>query len=238
MMRIERTVSSSISVGDTVSVSSRHYLSSEHLWSALHNARRCRQLEDEFADKGNFYIEHRTSAMTSVLAAVAFLEAFVNETFQDAADTRNVSSRIRPLSEQCRALMSQFWQATKNGERYRLLEKYQMALLFAQEERFDTGANPYQDASDLVFLRNKLVHFRPAWQEWGKPDEVEDRLKSKFDPSAFLLGTGNQWFPGKAIGAGCAEWACTSSRNFADAWTERLDIPRAYETDLKHWDSQ
>jgi hypothetical protein len=238
MAHIERTVSSSIGITDAVSVATRHYLSSEHLWSARHNAQRCRQLEDELAGKKDFDIEHRTSAMTSILAAVAFLEALVNETFQDAADTRHVSDRVSPLTDQCRALMSEFWQATKNGERYRLLEKYQMALLFAQEERFDTGANPYQDASDLVFLRNKLVHFRPAWQEWGKPDEVENRLKSKFDPSAFLSGTGNPWFPDKAIGAGCAEWACTSSRSFADAWTERLGIPRAYEADLKHWDSQ
>ncbi len=167
--------------------------------------------------------------MTSVLAAVAFLEALVNETFQDAAD--GDSSRVSSLSEQCKALMSEFWVASKEGERYvGVLDKYQMALLFAQKERFDRGVNPYQAAADLIYLRNKLVHFRPAWHEQGEPDETEKKLATRFKPSALLAGTGNPWFPGKALGAGGAEWACTSARSFADAWTERLGIPRTYGT--------
>jgi len=238
MAHIERTVSSSIGITDAVSVATLHYLSSEHLWSARHNAQRCRRLEDELAGKKDFDIEHRTSAMTSILAAVAFLEALVNETFQDAADIHHTSRRVSHLSEECRTLMATFWQETDGGRwRTDMLKNYQMALKFAQKERFANN-ELYQNVSHLVSLRDKLVHFHPTWHEWRKPDVVEQQLVKKFAPSAFLVGTGNPWFPGKAIGAGCAEWACTSSRSFADAWMERLGIPRAYEADLKHWDSQ
>jgi len=232
-----RTVSDNIYIGDTVKISSRHYLSSELLWSAHHNAHHCRSLENELVKIQDIdrdlavATEHRACAMMSVLTAVAFLEALVNETFQDAADiTYGTNSRIGPLSEQCRALMGEFWTASKEGERYiGVLDKYQMALLFAQKERFDKGANPYQNADYLIFLRNKLVHFRPAWHERGGPDEVEKKLASRFKPSALLTGTGNPWFPGKALGAGGAEWACASASSLADAWTERLGIPRTYE---------
>lgn len=59
-----------------IRVASRHYLAAQHLWSALHNARLCYDLEVQNAGGESFNIEQRTAAMNSVLAAVAFMEAF------------------------------------------------------------------------------------------------------------------------------------------------------------------
>ena len=66
--------------------------------------------------KTPFDIQHRAYAVNAVLSAVVFLEALVNETFQDAADGH--ASRIAPLDDRCIALMGEFWNASEAGGRY------------------------------------------------------------------------------------------------------------------------
>jgi hypothetical protein len=134
--------------------------------------------------------------------------------------------------------MNEFWRDTKNGERYMsVLGKYQMALLFANNRKLDSGANPYQDAQALIDIRNALVHFRPAWSTHGEEEKLEKKASVRFAPNALMAGTGNPWFPEKCLGAGCAEWACTTTRRLADEWTNRLSLPRSYEADLNNFPS-
>ena len=86
------------------------------------------ELEAEKTGKSAFDIQHRAYAVSAVLSAVVFLEALVNETFQDAADGH--ASRIAPLDQRYIALMGEFWNASEMGGRYvSILDKYQMALL-------------------------------------------------------------------------------------------------------------
>ncbi|RBY76881.1 hypothetical protein DQ239_11830 [Blastococcus sp. TF02-09] len=222
---------------DAVQVATRRYLSSEHLWSSLHATRRCRAIETELLGKVRVDIEHRTYAMTAVLSAVAFLEALVNETYDDAHDTQHDSGRIAALDGRARGLMAAFWQATRGRDRYvGVLDKYRMALLFAGAPPFDQGANPYQDAELLIRLRNELVHFRPTWHEQGVPDKFGDKLAERFAPSGLLpANDGSPWIT-RALGAGGAAWAYNTCKAFADAWTDRLGIARAYEADLAAWE--
>ena len=221
---------------DSVQISTRHYIASQHLWSAQHQARLCAEIE---AAPGTapLDIRHRTFAIGAVLSAVTFLESLVNETFQDAADASDhLSGRIAPLGEKCIALMGQFWNASESGSRYvNMLAKYQMALLFAERVKLDEAARPFQDAKLLVVIRNKLVHFRPAWKTQGEIGREERMLAGKFDENALMVGTGNPWFPDKCLGAGCAEWAWKSSLSLADEWTSRLGIPKVYAADLGSW---
>jgi hypothetical protein len=218
----------------SVSGASRHYVAGQHLWSARHYARLCTELEAEKMGKTAFDIQHRAYAVSAVLSAVVFLEALVNETFQDAADGQ--ASRIAPLDHRCIALMGEFWNASEAGSRYvGILDKFKMALLFADRPRLDPGGDPYQDAKLLIGIRNRLMHFRPAWTTAGEETREEGRLKGKFAPNALMAGTGNPWFPDKCLGAGCAQWSWKTSLALADEWTKRLGIPRPYQADNNSW---
>ena len=71
-------------------ISTRSYLSAQHLWTARHNAELCRQREVAIAGKRPIDVQHRSYATTAVLMSVTFLEATVNEVFEDAADDWHV----------------------------------------------------------------------------------------------------------------------------------------------------
>jgi hypothetical protein len=164
--------------------------------------------------------------MGAVMSSVAFLEALVNETFQDAADEH--TSRIVSLGPKCIELMREFWNASEAGGRFvGLLDKFQMALLFAEKSRLDPGGTPYQDVRLLIGIRNRLVHFRPVTSS-GVETKDEKQLRGKFAENQLMVGMGNPWFPSKCLGAGCAEWAWTKSLALADEWTQRLAIFQPY----------
>jgi hypothetical protein len=63
-------------------ISTRNYLSAQHLWTARHKAELCRQREVAIAGKRPIDVQHRSYATTAVLMSVAFLEATVNEVFE------------------------------------------------------------------------------------------------------------------------------------------------------------
>jgi hypothetical protein len=216
-----------------MSVASRHYVAGQHLWSARHHARLCAELEAEKTGKTAFDIQHRAYAVSAVLSSVVFLEALVNETFQDAADGN--ASRIAPLDQRCIDLMGEYWNDSDGGRHVSILEKFEKALLFADRPRLDRGATPYQDAKLLIGIRNRLVHFRPAWMTAGEQTKEEAKVKGKFAENALMAGKGNPWFPDKCLGAGCAQWSWETSLALADDWTKRLGIPRPYQADNDSW---
>ena len=72
----------------------RVYFSSYHLWAAEHFSQLTGEIEGRHKGKPRFDIQHRSYSVNAVLSSVAFLEAAVNELFQDAAD--NHESYIQP----------------------------------------------------------------------------------------------------------------------------------------------
>src|SRR4051794_32934788 len=67
-------------------VSLRTYFSGYHLWGAKHFAELARVIEDAHDGSPRFSIRHRAYVTSSILSSVAFLEALVNEFFDDTAD--------------------------------------------------------------------------------------------------------------------------------------------------------
>ena len=81
---------------ETATVSMRGYLSTQHLWSAEHFTRLAAELEAAHTGEARFSIRHRSYVLGAVGEAVAFLEAFINELFQDAQDaTKTAPTRGR-----------------------------------------------------------------------------------------------------------------------------------------------
>ena len=125
-MADETLETGTVAVGDvpaSLRFLSRRSLALQHLWSALHNARLCRDLEAQLVGNVPFHIQHRASAINAVLSAVAFVEALVNEVFQDATDAPDrldsMTARLRPLTKRCRDLMREFWERSELTHRSR-----------------------------------------------------------------------------------------------------------------------
>jgi hypothetical protein len=103
---------------DTVTTASRHYLAAEHLWGAQDNARRARGHEGSLVGKVVFSPEHRACVSGSILLSVAFLEALVNEVFEDADDSVKKgapNSRVASLGTRCLELMAESWAVSERG---------------------------------------------------------------------------------------------------------------------------
>lgn len=218
----------------------RDYMAGQHLWTARREAWLCRNREDQLLNDGNLDRRHRSHAITAVLSAVAFLEAFINAAWQDAADSKTGESTAytNGIADDAIAIMRELWIGKDQAERMlSLLSKFQVALVGAGHERIDEGAEPFQSANLLVDLRNVLVHFKPQWH-WSDEDlKFVARLRSVVRPELEnRQPIGNPWFPNKALGAGCAEWACKTSIGFARLWHDRMrltsDFDELYLTSL------
>lgn len=222
----------------SISISVRNYLSSQYLWTAQHNSELCRAREDEVMGKRPIDIQHRSYAVTAILTSVAFIEALVNEIFEDAADEQHVSERTAPI-EQHKAKLASFWRSVDDG-RYQILGKYQMVLLLCGADKFVQGSQPYQDTEVLVRLRNALAHFKPEWYGTDSPDnKLRLKLAERIKQSGLLgANDGSDWITVKALGAPGAEWAVKTAKTFAGDWCERLGIPKVFETDLANWDKE
>lgn len=203
----------------------RSYLSTHHLWASLRFARQCHDIESSHPGGSGFSLLQRSAVMASVLSAVAFLEAVINEFFQDIVDGHN--SYVSSLDKEVRAALGAFWQ---EGERsLRLLQKYQASLALAHKPLLDRGSTTFQDVHWLIKPRNELVHFRPEDAVAGVPSSLEKQLGMRFDHNPLIRTRGNPFFPDRCLGSGCAGWSARSARAFADEVFHRLGVKPNYQ---------
>jgi hypothetical protein len=191
------------------------------------------EAEEQLLNDGDLDRRHRSHAITAVLSAVAFLEAFINAIWQDAADSEP-GKHIHytdGISDDAMATMRELWTGKEDAERMlSLLGKYQIALVCAGHQRMDPGDEPFQSGDVLLKLRNVLVHFKPQWH-WTDDDlKFVRRLKDKITREREnRQPIGQPWFPNKALGAGCADWACESSIAFAKAWHQSMGLTHDFD---------
>lgn len=204
-----------------VTVLMRAYFSTYHLWAAKHFSDRTAEIETRPGDIPRFDIEHRAFATSAVLSAVAFLEAAINELFQDAADGH--TSYLEPLDSETVSALAGAWD--QGIDRLSLLGKYQLACHLTRTEPFDPGDDPFQSAALLVRLRNALVHYRPKNQSAKHMTSLEKGLEARFPQNALMAGAkGNPFFPDKCLGTGCTSWAVSAVEKFGSEFFGRLGI--------------
>lgn len=220
-----------------LSIASRSYFSLPLLRGAAQFARQSRQYE--LAHSGSFepdkVFEHRACVLGAVFLSTAALEATANELFSDAAET--AGSRVAHLTPETRELMSRLWEkGIPRTARYKILEKYDIALTLMRKDPLDVSKYPYQDAKALVTLRNALIHFEPSWQlhDTGqgipaeKTSSFEKALKGKFAVNP-LAGAGNPYYPDKLLGHGCAAWAVGCTISFINNFVLRTGAVAPYD---------
>lgn len=201
----------------------RSYFSSHLLWTAMREAELAGRMEAAHDGQSRFSVEHRGHVLSSILASAAFLEAMVNELFQDAAE-----GYLASLSPRTVRLMTDLWRTTSEGARLRPLEKYELLLAFANAPALDRGAEPYQSASLVVRLRNVIAHYQPEDLSAEDSHRVEQALRGKFEDNALMAGSGNSWWTDHALGHGCADWAHRAVRAFTDRVSDDIGIQPNY----------
>ncbi|MGH8657397.1 MAG: hypothetical protein ACREV4_02620 [Gammaproteobacteria bacterium] len=109
-----------------------------------------------------------------------------------------------------------------------ILDKYQLALRFAENEPFKKGESPYQEIDTLIKIRNELIHYKPESLGGDNIHRLEARLRGKFLENSLMAGSGNPYFPDKALGKGCADWSVASVTRFTDTFFSQLNIVPNY----------
>lgn len=130
------------------------------------------------------------------------------------------------------------------------LKKYNLLLAYLDREPLDKGAQPYQDVSTLNRLRNYFIHYEPEWVKLSNhrssendsdpAHSMESALKGKYPPNQLQSET-VQFFPYRALSAGCTRWAIDSTLEFAEQYYEKVGY-EGYEignreVNLKEFDS-
>lgn len=225
----------SIKITDNLTLKSRTCYSISHIRSAALFSRLSADVEKTFDGKYSEELDIKQNAYVTgtVLAAVSFLEATINELFADVYD--KIPDVVNQLEQMAIHQMSEMWKLeVPKTASFKILQKFQIALTLARKPLFDAGKSPYQDVDCLIKLRNALVHYEPEWTinisdtEKITVQKFEKILKGKFQLNP-LTGEGNSFFPDKCLGHGCAEWAVKSSIMFADEFFLRMRLKPTYD---------
>ena len=144
-------------VAMSITVLMRAYYSTYHLWSARHFASIAASVEARPGKRPRFDIEHRAFVTGCLLSSVSFLEAAVNELYQDAADEH--MSYLEPLDPRALSALAGSW--NQGADRHTILQKYQLACHLTRRDPFEPGEEPFKSAALLIRLRNELVHYVP-----------------------------------------------------------------------------
>ncbi len=214
----------------TARIVMRNYFSTYLLYAAQCLSDEAGAIEARHQGPSRFDITHRAYVLSSIQAVAGFLEAAINELYQDAVDEHGIEGDgyIAPLSAESRRIMAELWRATDEGSRLRPLEKYQMLLVAAGRERLDAGSQPCQDAHLLTGLRNAITHFQPEDLSADAPAAMERRLRGKFPENRLMAGSDNPWWPDHCLGHGCSQWAHRAAKSLADEVVNELGISPNY----------
>ena len=214
----------------------------EHLWSARHLARLCGEIEERERGTRKINRPHRAYAIGAVFSSVAFIEAYINEVFQDIADSEpgKLNSRCMGISEQSAAILRELWAPPRNRsgglEKASVLDKYCVSLTSCGKDAFDRGSQPYQRTKKLIGLRNALVHFKPETQSVDEAHKLEKALKSEFPHNQIYPDPVSPWYSIACLGCGCAEWSHATATALVDEWQKRMGLVRDYKDEMKEYD--
>jgi hypothetical protein len=191
---------STISVSATCSIKSLTPLSRTHIICAYLCAKGCRELEQEYIggnstrDENDLFQEDMAYADGAIMASVAFLESTINEFLHDLKINQSAWKDLN------------------------LEGKYKFVYKKILNDELDEKSAIYVDFVDLIYVRNRLIHFKLKWQTTDPEEDdqydLRRRLENKFKKNPFRESTGNPYFPDKCLGAACAKWSINVSIKF------------------------
>ena len=107
------------------------------------------------------------------------------------------------------------------------IDKYQDALDAAGRPRLNIGSGTGQTFDVVRRLRNALVHYTPEWEHDFINGALDRDLTNRLKHRENRQPIGEPWFPNKALGTGCAEWAVDTSVAFGREWHTAMGLDAA-----------
>ena len=204
----------------THTIKTRSHFALHHMHSAVKAARRAHEIEITHSEErhGPWHDEMLHTVPVAIIMAAAALEAQINEAVQDILDRKG--------ADQPGAALRLLLKELKDGTAGDTLAKCRQVLLLLGAVP-DTGRREWEETKLLLTLRNRFIHFKPAWDH----DEVHDskwvkelkRLVPIYAPYAKRFQ-----FPYGFITYGTAKWAITTALNFAAHITPLLGVPNRF----------
>ncbi|MDJ0747589.1 MAG: hypothetical protein QNJ32_30230 [Xenococcaceae cyanobacterium MO_167.B27] len=215
----------------------RYYFSIEALISAYTNTNLSfknipnqNNLESSEVD-----IKYTSSVLSAVINSVIFMEATINELFLDVTEAKDdLLLKIKSLGDKSITQIQNYFKIDDNLlKKESILKKYNLALFLIGQEKFDTRQEPYQSAQLLIELRNHLTHYKIKTIDISQENssKLEKKLKGKFPlhPLCHLPEESIYYpFPRNHLSHDCAKWAIESSRNFVEAFFNKIKLQPVY----------
>ena len=214
-----------MSVTFNATVEMRAYYSAHHLWAAKRFAYLADKVED--SDAVDCRLLNRSYVTNAVLASAAFLEAAINEVFDDAKAGEDFY--IGPLAPDAKECLRDGWPDQDARDNKPTLWKYRKAIMCAKALAFDLAGEPYRDAYLVTELRNRLTHARLKSRVTETADKLETELMNKFAPNRLMERMANPYYPERLLGVACARWAAASAESFADEFFKRIGVCPYYQ---------
>lgn len=174
------------------------------------------------------YTLHKIYVVNSILSSTAFLEASINEFYQEIYDGNDTYiKKLKPIHVD---RLNYHWETTelRNQSAY-ILDKYQSALEFCEKEIFDKGRRHYSNAKRSIRLRNELTHFKPEFNNANKPHKILTRFNAKLFRNP-LFGTSDDIYTlNKILSHKTATWITKAYEDFVDAFFEKFEIRPNYK---------
>jgi hypothetical protein len=164
------------------------------------------------------------SSLGAVLMAYTAVEALINEFYLEGKLTDPAQSAFKGKSPELSVALVDCWAST---ERTSIIAKFHLAAALAGARRPSFGKGAGQRFRKLKGLRDALIHHKPASVIGGKTgaestDEIERLLANEFATSKICETHTFRWY--KCLGAGCAEWSCTTAKEFVTEYFDGLRI--------------
>ncbi len=151
--------------------------------------------------------------------AAAAVEAQANEAIQDILDGMGTAQATDAQKVLLREL--------KDSSASNTLDKCRhVALVFGQVP--DRGRTEWEEANLLFVFRNRLIHFKPAWDHEEVHDSKWVRALKQRIPVYAPYATAFQ-FPYGFITYGAAKWAVTTALAFAGHIAPILGVPNRFD---------
>ncbi|MEU0110616.1 hypothetical protein ABZ313_35370 [Streptomyces sp. NPDC006251] len=209
-----------------------HWYSEDHALAATLFSRKCGELEKNPEEEQRR--EHRSYAGASILASVAFMEASINELLASSSQTNlGFGGALGGLPQDEREALTALMRAWGDRRGPGTLDRVQLVLHLLRRQPFDPGASPFQNAPQVVSLRNALVHYSPEWQI-GVGASEEDAIKGiakqlggKFSENPFVPKE-YPFFPDRCLSHGCTVWAWNIVFGLVDEFFKRVGVTPVY----------
>jgi hypothetical protein len=198
------------------------YLSIHHAKSAAHFVRCANQVKVENIRLSS---EIGVNVSAAILSSIAFLEATVNELFSEAeSDSNKWLKNITIESKKLITTLSNI----DSIDRASILEKYEIFLVSANLEPIPKGSKIYQNIKEVIYLRNKITHYKASWLDAGSEELLRNGSSHKTDywkrlnKLVFLENSDNKahtWEQKEY-----ASWALKSSIDFVEEIFNKLGV--------------